>query len=205
MKTGRWTTTKRARRGTKKSGSIRLIFAGRLVSDKGVSVLLAAIDQARTAGADLEITIIGVGPLRDECIRAARDAQGAVRVRYLDPVPYGAPFLEVLRGHDAVLVPSLSDEQPRILYDAFSQAVPVIGSATGGILEVAEHEVTGRLLPPDDAGALAGAPVWASTNRARLRTMGMAALGQVRRMTHRAMHRDRHDILLRTLPEYLKR
>jgi hypothetical protein len=34
--------------------------------------------------------------------------------------------------------------------------------------------------------------------------MGMAALAKVRRMTHRAMHRDRHDILLRTLPESLK-
>jgi hypothetical protein len=40
------------------------------------------------------------------------------------------PFLSLLRGFDGALVPSLSDEQPRILYDAFSQAVPVIGSAT---------------------------------------------------------------------------
>ncbi len=114
------------------------------------------------------------------------------------------PFLELLRPHDALVIPSLSDEQPRILFDAFSQAVPVIGSATGGILEVAEPDVTGRLVPPNDVAALARTLIWASTSRPDLRAMGLAAVAKVRRLTHRAMHQDRHEILLRMLPDRLK-
>ncbi len=50
----------------------------------------------------------------------------SVRVSLLEPVSYGT-FLNLLRGFDAILVPSLSDEQPRPIFDAFSQAVPVLG------------------------------------------------------------------------------
>ena len=182
-----------------KQGATRLIFAGRLVAEKGVDVLLRAIDEARDAR--VEITIIGEGPMRDQCVRAAQENHGSVAVQFLDPVQYGEPFLAALRNHDAVLLPSLSSEQPRIPFDAFSQAVPVIGSATGGICEVVEAGVTGRLVPPGDAGALAQALIWASRERTELRRMGLTALDKSRASTHRAMHRRRQEILLRALSE----
>ena len=124
-----------------KQGATRLIFAGRLVAEKGVDVLLKAIDEASDARA--AITIIGEGSMRVQCVRAAQETHGSVSLQFLDPVKYGEPFLAILRSHDAVLLPSLSSEQPRLLFDAFSQAVPVIGSATGGICEVVEAGVTG--------------------------------------------------------------
>jgi len=182
-----------------KQGATRLIFAGRLVAEKGVDVLLKAIDEA--SNARVEITIIGEGPMRDQCVRAAQEDHGSVSVQFLDPVQYGVPFLAILRSHDAVLLPSLSSEQPRIPFDAFSQAVPVIGSATGGICEVVEAGVTGRLVPPGDAGALAQALIWASRERTELRRMGLTALEKSRESTHRAMHRRRREILLQVLSE----
>jgi len=182
-----------------KQGATRLIFAGRLVPEKGVDVLLQAIEEASEAR--VEITIIGEGPLRDQCVRAARENHGSVCVQVLDPVQYGEPFLATLRNHDAVLLPSLSSEQPRIPFDAFSQAIPVIGSATGGICEVVEAGVTGHLVPPGDAGALAQALIWASRDRTELRRMGLTALNKSREFTHRAMHRRRHEILLQALAD----
>jgi len=182
-----------------KQGATRLIFAGRLVAEKGVDVLLKAIDETRDAS--VEITIIGEGPMREQCVRAAQENHGSVSVQFLDPVQYGEPFLATLRKHDAVLLPSLSSEQPRLLFDAFSQAVPVIGSATGGICEVVEAGVTGRLIPPGDAGALAQALIWASRDRTELRRMGLTALNKSRESTHRAMHKRRQEILLQALSE----
>ena len=117
----------------------------------------------------------------------------------LDEVPYGEPFMSLLRGFDAVLVPSLSDEQPRITYDALSQAVPVIGSATGGICEVVESGVTGRLSPPNDVTALTESIVWAGRNRPALREMGLRGPASVRHSTHQAMHRNRHKLLREAL------
>jgi glycosyltransferase involved in cell wall biosynthesis len=180
-----------------KEGPVRLLFAAQLIAGKGVAVLLSAIRAAAAAGADVEISIIGAGPLRDQCIAFAESDVGKKCVKVLTPVSYGDAFLSLVRGFDAALVPSLSDEQPRILYDALSQGVPIIGSATGGICEVVESGVTGRLFPRNDAGALAQALVWAGQNRAELRAMGLRGLASVRHSTHQAMHQKRHAILLK--------
>ncbi len=184
-----------------KQGTVRLLFAGRLIFDKGVGVLLEAIGQAAAARAELEVTIMGAGPLRDTLAGFLQAGQGPVCLRYLDPIPYGNPFLDLVSRQDAVLVPSLSDEQPRIIFDASSQAVSVIGSATGGISEVVEAEVTGRLLPANNPTALAEMLIWASKNRQHLRAMGMAALEKCRQFTHNGMHLRRHEILCRALSE----
>ena len=182
-----------------KQGPVRMLFAGRLIAEKGVSVLLSAIRAVAEAGTDVEFSIIGTGPLRDECITAARSLAGQATVAVLDEVAYGEPFLSLLRGFDAVLVPSLSDEQPRIAYDALSQAVPVIGSATGGICEVVESGVSGRLSPPNDIGSLAESIAWAGRNRPELREMGLRGRASVRHATHQAMHRIRHKLLREAL------
>jgi hypothetical protein len=85
--------------------------------------------------------------------------------------------MRLLRGFDAVLLPSLSDEQPRIAYEALSQAVPVIGSATGGIREVVESGVNERLSPPNDVDRWAESFIWAGQNRAELREMDLGGSG----------------------------
>ncbi|MGC8643822.1 MAG: glycosyltransferase family 4 protein [Isosphaeraceae bacterium] len=185
-----------------KSGPVRLLFAGRLIAEKGVSELLEAARTAGQNGAELELTIVGEGALRDLCLEASREPAGSVRIRALDPVPFGPSFFSLIARHDAVLVPSLTDEQPRILYDALSQAVPVIGSDTGGIREVIEPDMTGRLVPPSDVQALAQAMIWAASNRPALRAMGLRGLEVVRGRTHRAMHQYRSGLIRQALDEH---
>jgi glycosyltransferase involved in cell wall biosynthesis len=186
-----------------KRGPVRMLFASRLIPEKGVFVLLSAIKAVAEVGTDVELSIhpIGEGGLRDECVAAARSLAGRAKVTILDEVPFGEPFMRLLRGFDAVLIPSLSDEQPRIAYEALSQAVPVIGSATGGIREVIESGVNGRLSPPNDVDHLAESLIWAGRSRAELKEMGLRGLMSVRHSTHKAMHRNRHELLLRALGE----
>ena len=54
-----------------------------------------------------------------------------------------------------MLVPNLGDEQPRIVYDAYSQAVPVLASATPGLKACVEEGVTGRFFAPGSPSELA--------------------------------------------------
>jgi glycosyltransferase involved in cell wall biosynthesis len=122
-----------------------------------------------------------------------------MQVSMHEPVPFGPEFFSILRSHDAVLVPSITDEQPRVLFDAFSQAVPAVGSDTGGIREVVEPEITGRLVQPGDVQALAEAMVWAAGSRPTLRAMGLKGLDAVRGRTHRAMHAYRSGIIRQAL------
>lgn len=184
-----------------KQGPVRLLFVGRLIPEKGVPVLLAAIEAATRAGADVELAIhpIRTSPWHDQYIAAARSLAGKAAVTVLNEIPYGDEYMALIRGSDAVMVPSLSDEQPRIAYDALSQAVPVIGSATGGIMEVVEPGVTGRLSPPKDVDALAESILWAGRNRPELRAMGLRGPASVRGATHQAMHRTRHRLLREAL------
>ena len=144
------------------------------------------------------ITGFVIGP---ECMITPEDGGSAVvatEVELLGTVPYGQPLLELLRRYDAVVVPSLSDEQPRIVFDAFSQGVPILGSDTAGLRSCVENGETGLLTTPGDVDALAGVLRYALAHREELARLGMASLTVARSMTHQEMHRKR-AVLLREM------
>ena len=57
----------------------------------------------------------------------------------------------------------------------------------------------GKLYRQGDVEALATILVWASTSRPALQAMGMRGRQDCEHFTHHAMHRKRHEILLREL------
>ena len=179
---------------------LRLLFAGRLQEDKGLHVMFDALRRLRSAGCTrVNVTIIGAGGLEGVCREQAKLSDDRVQLEVLEPVPYGEPFFALLRRFDAVLVPSLADEQPRIVYDAYSQALPVLASATPGLQTCVNEGVNGRLFAPADAQALADTVRWAVDHPAELQRLGLAALATARAMTHREMHRRRHELIARLL------
>ena len=181
-----------------KGAPVRLVFAGRLTPSKGVLVLFEALRLAEARGVELHVTVIGVGELE----AAAREVAASlkrVRLTVLDPIPYGPEFLVFLRGFHAAIVPTLSDEQPRIIFDAFSQAVPVLGSDTAGNRDLVVDGVSGWLTPAGNAEALFEAVVRASSEAGRLRQMGMAARNVASKHTRHAMHFDRARSLVEAL------
>ena len=141
--------------------------------------------------------MIGQGPLRDQVIAAERSHPFGLK--YFSPLPYGAPFLTFLQRYHAVVVPSLGDEQPRIVFDAAARAVPVLASETDGLRPHVENDRTGRLILAGDPGALAEAMALWVGNPAVLRSFGMEALSRVRTKTHRAMHSERSRLIARHL------
>ncbi len=178
---------------------LRLLFAGRLLPEKGVKVLLDTALLLQERGLRAEITIIGEGDLKAECREAAERLQDTVRLLVRDPIPYEGGFMDLLGEQHAVLVPGISDEQPRIVYDAYSQAVPVLASRTAGLEACVTDKQTGRLVTPGAPGALAEMIQWASANRQNLRVMGIRALERARQFTHETMHQRRHELILEML------
>ncbi len=175
---------------------VRLLFAGRLDADKGVRVLLDAVRASDAKGQAVALDIIGSGPLRDVCEQAARELRTAT-IRMLDPVPYGAPFFALVDSYHAVVVPSVTDEQPRILFDAHARAVPIIASGTDGLRP---HVVEGErefLVTPGDVRSLQAALERATARPEELRDNGLAGRRNVLGLTHQAMHENRSDILRR--------
>ena len=175
---------------------LKVIFAGRVVVEKGVLVLLEAIQRLSEAEVSIELTIIGQGDLADCCRAKGAALQGTATIQVLDPVPYGPQFFELLQRYHAAVVPSLSDEQPRIVYDAYSQALPILGSRTSGLSDCVQDKHNGRLMRPNDSRALAALLEWSSQNRIELRRMGMAARLSALDLTHWKMHRMRWELLM---------
>src|SRR5262249_39092256 len=155
---------------------------------------LEALRSLDDRGIAAHVDTSGSGDQSDACREAASRFRH-VRLTNLEPVPYGKAIFERIRTYHAVLVPSLTQEQPRIVFDAYAQAVPVLASDTDGIRPYVENGKTGWLLPPGDAPALAAAIERASRAVPELRAMGMAGLRASHGFTHQAMHRWRSHLI----------
>ncbi len=164
----------------------RLLFVGRLSSAKGIDVLLSAIAQS-----DVVVDILGEGDRRADCLAIAE--QFPERVRLLESIPYGPGFFETLDRYTALVVPTLSDEQPRIIADAFARGVPVIASATTGNCGFVTRDHSGWLVPTGDSRSLAAAMTHALADPDCALQYGLNARDRIATHTHSAMHERRAE------------
>jgi glycosyltransferase involved in cell wall biosynthesis len=175
---------------------LTILFAGRLEQQKGVAMLLESIRVVAHKNVPVTLDILGSGELAARCAEVSAELQGLTRVNVLGTVAYGPPLFELLRRYHAVILPSISDEQPRIVYDAYSQGVPALASATAGLLDCIHESQTGWLVEPNNVDELSGLIERAAGNVTELRRMGMQALRVARSMTHQRMHLERQLLLL---------
>jgi glycosyltransferase involved in cell wall biosynthesis len=164
-----------------------VVFIGRLTHQKGVDVL---IDAAARLPPATSFVVVGDGPERAPLEeRAVRVAPG--RFRFAGRQDRGA-VLDAVRGASVVVLPSRAYEnQPLSVLEALALGVPVVGTDIGGIPELLEDGVTGRVVPIDDPRALASGleDVLASPDRAM--EMGRAGREHVARHYSPAAHLER--------------
>ena len=124
-------------------------WAGRFVPGKGVDVLLRAFDAAELDGARL--VLAGDGPERSGSERLAHELGVAERVDFPGWIAADADFW---RGCDlAVVAPDGWVEAFGLsALEAMACGVAVVATRNGGLAEVVEDGVTGRLVRPGDAG-----------------------------------------------------
>lgn len=182
---------------------LKILFAGRLRPDKGVLVLLEAMKILDEENISVKLDILGEGKLLSNCQAASKALHNSAQIEILGTLPYGPKLFERFQQYHAVVVPSISDEQPRIVYDAYSQAVPILGSDTGGLRDCIENEKTGILIAPNDPLALANLLKQSAENLNQLQNMGMAARKKACTLTHQEMHRQRWQLLLNMLERQL--
>jgi len=137
----------------------QIAMVGRLSPRKGVDVALDAVGLMRRSEVDASLSVCGsVFPgyewyeeeLRE---RAAQpDLDGHVEL-----LGYVRPTWPVLEAADAVVVPSRAEPFGNTAVEAMHAARPLVASRVQGLAEVVTDEVTGLLVPADDAEALAEA------------------------------------------------
>jgi glycosyltransferase involved in cell wall biosynthesis len=105
---------------------------------------------------DVPLTIIGDGPLRGEVERAI--ASRAIRNVTLTGALSHDDVLTRLAAAGMLVFPSLCQETfGLVVAEAFSAGVPVIATNIGAQAEAVKQEVSGLLVRPHDAAALAEA------------------------------------------------
>jgi glycosyltransferase involved in cell wall biosynthesis len=134
-------------------------YVGRLTSDKGLRVLMRAMDRV-SGDRPWSLLLLGSGPMEGEVLRWA-DARGwgrRVRVELArhDQVP------SFLAAMDLLVAPSQTtrhwkEQFGRMLIEAFACGVPVIGSDSGEIPHVVGD--AGRIVPERDVAGWAAAIV----------------------------------------------
>jgi glycogen(starch) synthase len=131
-----------------------LIFLGRLVSDKGVDILLQALALLAAAGLTPRLTIVGEGPERPRLEEQASRLGLADRIDFAG-LRTGEELVRLLNEHRILVVPSRYDEPFGIVaLEGIACGCVVVGSSGGGLPEAIGP--CGLTFPNGDAAALAG-------------------------------------------------
>ncbi len=159
--------------------------AVRLAPQKGVEHLLGAAAVLRDAGRPVTLVIAGDGPLREPLAQKARSL--GVDAHFLGHRPDVADLMSLF---DVFVLPSVTEGLPLVVLEAMAVGCPVVATRVGGVPEAVEDGRTGRLVPPADPEALAGAVAETLLDRAGAEAMAAAAGERVRHLfTHEEMVR----------------
>ncbi|HJP61458.1 MAG TPA: glycosyltransferase family 4 protein [Gemmatimonadaceae bacterium] len=132
----------------------RVVSVGRLHWDKGFAYALLGVAKARAAGVPLRYTIVGDGPDRTHLVYTADSLGISEFVDFKGPLGAGG-VRETLETADVFLLPTVREGISNACLEAMALGVAVISTTTGGMKEVIEEGVSGRLVAPRDALAIA--------------------------------------------------
>jgi rhamnosyl/mannosyltransferase len=152
------------------------LFVGRLVTYKGLGLLLDALAEVPAA----RLVVVGDGPLESELKARAGGADLAGRVTFTGPLDQGGVAFHLARAR-ALVLPSLdvSETFGLVQLEAMAAGVPVIAAdLPTGVREVGEPGRTCLLVPPGDRRELATAMATLWNDFAVAREMGAA--GRIR-------------------------
>jgi glycosyltransferase involved in cell wall biosynthesis len=150
----------------------------RLVPKNGVNFLIESIPAILRNHPDAVFVIVGEGPEREKLESQARGLNIQEKVLFA-----GGISNDEINGYyadaDLVVLPSLKEATSISALEAMSCAKPIVASNVGGLPYLIDEGVTGLLVPPAEANALATAINELLSSPDRRRAMGEAARSRV--------------------------
>jgi glycosyltransferase involved in cell wall biosynthesis len=130
-----------------------LIFLGRLVSDKGVDVLIRALSILKDRGTVASLTIVGKGPEEESLRELSRSCAVGSQIEFLGEKT-GSELVRILNAHKIIVVPSRWREPFGIVaLEGIACGCVAVGSEDGGLSDAIGP--CGLTFPNGDASRLA--------------------------------------------------
>lgn len=148
------------KRGNGKSsecdGRVQILFLSNLIESKGVNNLLEACKLLQDKQLRFHCTFIGgIGDVSETQFNARVFQLGIGDHVSYDGEKYGDDKVEAFLKADIFAFPTYFDAFPLVNIEAMQFNLPVISTFEGGIPDVIENGMTGFLVPPKNAQALA--------------------------------------------------
>ncbi len=163
--------------------------------DHTLFVAMAAIVHARRP--DAHFVLVGDGPLREATQRAVISGGLGDAFRFTGARPDATPLYPAF---DVVVLTSKTEGLPNVILEAMAAGRPVVAAAVGGVPEIIEHGVTGRLVSTRNAGDFAREVLDLLEGREDAEHMGRRAAEHARtRFSVENMVRQHRDLYLQLI------
>ncbi len=135
-----------------KNGRVHFLYLGRIMREKGMDELFAAVRKLREEGADFVLDLVGFyeDEYRDEVDRLVGDGVAVFHGFQSEP----RPFYEAA---DCVVLPSWHEGMSNVLLEAAATGRPIITSRIHGCMEAVIEGESGFLAEKQNADELADA------------------------------------------------
>jgi glycogen(starch) synthase len=156
--TAGWTVSAAVRRAAraKVDADPLIVYAGRLVHEKGVQTLLDAMPALRHRFPRARLLVIGTGVYEDALQQHARLRRVARAVDWAGHVP-DVELAPMLAAADVAVVPSWYEPFGIVALEAAAARVPVVLTRTGGLTDLIDDGIASGWAEPRDVAGLVDA------------------------------------------------
>ncbi len=155
----RWRVTPAARAAARArvadSGPL-LVFAGRLVHEKGVQTVLDSLPRLRRDHPGLRLVVAGVGGYQSQLQARARGLRVVRAIEWAGFVPE-QELAPMLAAADVAIMPSLYEPFGIVALEVSAARTALVVAETGGLCDLISSGVAAGSFPAGDATALAAA------------------------------------------------
>ena len=177
-----------------------LLFAGRMVKDKGIQELVAVFTRLQQQLPSLKLVLLGpweneLDPLNEETNTAISTNKAIIHIPWTDEVEYYFALAELF------VFPSHREGFPNVLMQAGAMQVPVVCSAIVGNIDMVEDKVSGLLHEVKQEQSLYEAVLFALNNKESMQEMAQVLYQEMVKSYDRnilyAQYRDAYLALIK--------
>jgi glycosyltransferase involved in cell wall biosynthesis len=157
-----------------------LLFLGRIEPQKGLWILIDALAQAHAQGARWTLVCAGSGDIEGARSHASMQGLGEEAIRFVGWIDDDDKAVW-LSTCEALVLPSLIENMPVSILEAYAHRRPVIATRVGGVPDMVTDGVEGLLVDPGQASPLTAALVKAWRENATFKVSGAKARARFER------------------------